>query len=197
MILRTELKEIGRLQKPHGINGEITASSPLDSGEFSALRCIVLEIDGIFVPFFIRAVRPKSSQTVLLTIDGVASEDEAASLCPATLFALRDDISRLEAEHSSANSHAAECDEDSAEVEEEGFYAEDLVGYTVESDDGLLHGEIIELDDSTDNYLFIVRDRQGRRLMLPVADGSMIEEIDQERHHLLLSLPQGLLDINN
>ncbi len=196
MILRTELKEIGRLQKPHGINGEITASSPLDSGEFSALRCIVLEIDGIFVPFFIRSVRPKSSQTVLLTIDGVASEAEAASLCPATLFALRDDISRLEAGNNNGN--AVDGAEASAEDDEdEGFYAEDLVGYTVESDDGLLHGEIIELDDSTDNYLFIVRDRQGRRLMLPVADGSMIEEIDQERHHLLLSLPQGLLDINN
>ena len=192
MILRTELKEIGRLQKPHGINGEINVQSLLDADELASLRCVVLEIDGIFVPFFISASRPKSAQTSLLTIDGITSEAEAAKLCPAPLYALRDDIRRLEATDSES-----EDDSEDEEDDEEGFYAEDLIGYTVESDDGLLRGEIVDLDDSTDNYLFIVRDQEGRRLMLPVADGSMIEEVDPERHHILLSLPEGLLDLNN
>lgn len=192
MILRTELKEIGRLQKPHGINGEINVTSPLDADELSALRCVVLEIDGIFVPFFINAARPKSSQSALLTIDGINSEVEAAALCPAPLYALRDDIRNLE-----TAADEEDDEEDDNEDDDEGFYAEDLIGYTVESDNGLLRGEIVELDDSTDNYLFIVRDEAGRRLMLPVADGSMIEEIDPDRHHIVLSLPEGLLDLNN
>lgn len=192
MILRTELKEIGKLQRPHGINGEINVQSQLDADELASLRCVVLEIDGIFVPFFISASRPKSSHTSLLTIDGITSEAEAAKLCPAPLYALRDDIRRLEATDSE-NEEDSEDEED----DEEGFYAEDLIGYTVESDDGLLRGEIVDLDDSTDNYLFIVRDQDGRRLMLPVADGSMIDEVDTQRHHLLLSLPKGLLDLNN
>lgn len=192
MILRTELKEIGKLQRPHGINGEINVQSRLDADELASLRCVVLEIDGIFVPFFISASRPKSSQTSLLSIDGISSEAEAAKLCPAPLYALRDDIRRLEATDSES-----EEDSEDEEDDEEGFYAEDLIGYTVESDDGLLRGEIVDLDDSTDNYLFIVRDQNGRRLMLPVADGSMIEEVDTQRHHILLSLPEGLLDLNN
>ena len=192
MILRTELKEIGKLQRPHGINGEINVQSQLDADELASLRCVVLEIDGIFVPFFISASRPKSSHTSLLTIDGITSEAEAAKLCPAPLYALRDDIRRLEATDSES-----EEDSEDEEDDEEGFYAEDLIGYTVESDDGLLCGEIVDLDDSTDNYLFIVRDQDGRRLMLPVADGSIIEEVDTQRHHLLLSLPKGLLDLNN
>lgn len=192
MILRTELKEIGKLQRPHGINGEINVQSRLDADELASLRCVVLEIDGIFVPFFISASRPKSSQTSLLSIDGISSEAEAAKLCPAPLYALRDDIRRLEATDSER-----EEDSDDEGDDGEGFYAEDLIGYTVESDDGLLRGEIVDLDDSTDNYLFIVRDQDGRRLLLPVADGSMIEEVDTQRHHLLLSLPKGLLDLNN
>ena len=192
MILRTELKEIGKLQRPHGINGEINVQSQLDADELASLRCVVLEIDGIFVPFFISASRPKSAQTSLLTIDGITSEAEAAKLCPAPLYALRDDICRLEATDSES-----EEDSEDEEDDEEGFYAEDLIGYTVESDDGLLRGEIVDLDDSTDNYLFIVRDQDGRRLMLPVADGSIIEEVDTQRHHLLLSLPKGLLNLNN
>lgn len=190
MISRTDLKEMGRLQKPHGINGEITATSDLEAGELAGLRCVVLEIEGIFVPFFINASRPKSSNSALLTIDGVSTEAEAAALCPATLYALREDVAGL------YDSSDAPEDEESGE-EEEGFYAEDLIGFTVESDDGRLRGEIVDLDDSTDNYLFIVRDSEGKRVMLPVADGSMIEEVDPERHHLLLSLPEGLLDLNN
>lgn len=192
MILRTELKEIGKLQRPHGINGEINVQSQLDADELASLRCVVLEIDGIFVPFFISASRPKSSHTSLLTIDGITSEAEAAKLCPAPLYALRDDIRRLETTDSES-----EEDSEDEEDDEDGFYAEDLIGYTVESDDGLLRGEIVDLDDSTDNYLFIVRDQDGRRLLLPVADGSIIEEVDTQRHHLLLSLPKGLLDLNN
>lgn len=192
MILRTELKEIGRLQKPHGINGEINATSPLDAAELAALRCVVLEIEGIFVPFFISSARPKSSQSSLLKIDGIASEAEAAALCPAPFYVLRDDIARLE-----AGDDGEDDEEADEEGDDEGFYAEDLIGYTVESDDGAFSGEIIDLDDSTDNYLFIVRDSAGRRVMLPVADGSMIEEIDPERHHLTLSLPEGLADLNN
>lgn len=191
MISRTELKEIGRLQKPHGINGEITASTDLEAADLAALRCVVLDIDGIFVPFFISAVRPKGPRTALLTIDGISSDSEAAPLCPAPLYALREDIAGLE------TADGGEDEDDVMDDEEEGFYAEDLIGYTVESDDGRLRGEIVELDDSTDNYLFIVRDEAGKRIMLPVADGSMIEEVDPERHHILLSLPEGLLDLNN
>ncbi len=195
MILRAELKEIGRLQKPHGINGEINATSILDAEGLASLRCIVLDIDGIYVPFFINASRPKSSQSTLLTIDGIESEAEAARLCPAPLYALRDDIDRLEA--ATADYDDENRGESDNEDEEDGFYAEDLIGYTVESDDGIFKGEIVDIDDTTDNYLFIVRGSGGRRVMLPVADGSMIAGIDERRHHLTLILPEGLIDLNN
>lgn len=50
MIHRSEILEIGRLLKPHGIKGEITVELFGDI-DMRALKCVVVNIDGIFVPF--------------------------------------------------------------------------------------------------------------------------------------------------
>ena len=56
------LTTVGKLMKPHGINGEITVLLTADV-DLAALRCVILEMDGIYVPFFLNSVRPKSSAT--------------------------------------------------------------------------------------------------------------------------------------
>ena len=77
MIKQSELTSIGTFVKPHGIKGELSAETDLDSQEISALKCVVLDMDGIYVPFFVDTVRDKSATTVLLKLDGVDSETEA------------------------------------------------------------------------------------------------------------------------
>ena len=52
MITSDQLTEIGRLGKPHGINGEINAYLDVDV-DTDVMHRIVLLIDGIYVPFFI------------------------------------------------------------------------------------------------------------------------------------------------
>ena len=64
MILRTDITEAGVFNKPHGIKGEISATLDFDI-DLSDVKCIVLDVEGIFVPFFIVSVRPKTSETVL------------------------------------------------------------------------------------------------------------------------------------
>ena len=73
MILESELIEAGKFNKPHGIKGEISATVDIDI-DFDELKCVVMPIEGIFVPFFINSVRPKNGDTYLVTIDGVDSE---------------------------------------------------------------------------------------------------------------------------
>ena len=68
MITESEIIEIGKLGKPHGINGEINAYID-DNVDIERLRRIVLEIDGIFVPFFLNDIRTKRVDTVIMNID--------------------------------------------------------------------------------------------------------------------------------
>ncbi len=91
MITREEISLIGKFNKPHGINGEISATinAPLDVKEDCS--CIVCDIEGIFVPFFINEVRRKSQDNLLITVDGINNEQDAMTLVNRDIYALSRD----------------------------------------------------------------------------------------------------------
>lgn len=178
MIKREELVEIGSFNKPHGISGEINAS--IDSGiNLSDLRCIILDIDGIFVPFFVEAFRSKGTNSYLLTIDGIEDEDAALVISKKSIYALKDDCANIDIQDDNGV-----------------MYAEDFVGYTIVDDQNATIGKIIDIDDSTENFLFIVDKIDGNTVYIPIAD-EFITEINIEKAIIAMSLPDGLFDLNN
>lgn len=177
MIKQDQLIDIGTFNHPHGINGELSAI--IDQGvNLADLRCIVVSMDGIFVPFFISTVRPRGTNSLLLTIDGIRNEKEAATLANKTIYALKEEYTP----------------DDPDEEETDGLYASDLIGFRINDLSGQLSGEISGVDDSTENVLFIISDPSGKNLLIPVAD-EYIESIDIENHTVTFSLPDGFLDI--
>lgn len=177
MIKRTEITEAGVFNKPHGIKGEISATLDIDI-DLAGVKCIVMEVEGIFVPFFISSVRPKTAETCLVTIDGIDSEEKARRMAGKSFYVLDSDLP------------------DDADDDEDGFYASDLVGYTVvDSQLGEL-GEITDFNDSTSNVLFIVSRPDGSEIYIPVAD-EFIDEVDTSAAKLLTTLPEGIVDLNS
>lgn len=178
MITRDLITPIGRTIKPHGINGEIATAidSEIDP---EALKCLIIEIDGIFVPFFINATRPRGAESVLLSIDGISNEREAKAICPKTVYALKCDVGDI--------SGNGQPDSD------DGFYAEDLIGFQVTADGNDI-GEITDIDNTTDNFLFIITPANGKKRYIPVAD-EFINEVNPDSRTIDMSLPEGLLDL--
>lgn len=172
MIRNNELCEIGTLQKPHGIKGEISATIEPDVDP-SSLSCIVVDIDGIFVPFFIVSYRPKSVESILLTIDGVTNESEASEFNGKTLYALASDLP----------------DRNDAD----GFYLSDLIGFSIFDVEGREIGQITDFDDSTENILLFVAptSNQGEIMYIPAADEFFVG-IDAEKKQVIMNLPEGL-----
>lgn len=179
MITLSDIRAVGKLLKPHGISGEIVVQLDVDV-DLSEPRCVILDIDGIFVPFFVSNVRPKSSETDLVTIDGITDEKMAAALCGKTLYLLQTDFDSL----------AGGDDEEG----DGGFYADDLVGFSVASVDGSLEGKVVAIDTTTENYLFIIETPSGKRVFVPVAD-EFIALLDPETRRIEFDLPEGLLDL--
>ena len=178
MITREELISIGHYNKPHGVASEISATVDVDVDLLSGLTCLVSEMDGIFVPFFVNACRVKSSETVLLTIDGIGNEAEAALLVNHEIYALKRDY---EQELEDADADALPLDY--------------FIGFSVQDVSGAQLGEITDVDEQTENALFIV-DHDGDAIMLP-ANEDFIVEFDLEKRVMVMDLPQGLLDLNN
>lgn len=172
MIARDKLDEIGRFNKPHGVRGEISATIPdLDPADLS---CIFVEIEGLFVPFFIENVRTKGSETYLLTIKGIADENDGALLANKPIF--------------------ADADEIETDKTDDGFYMSDLIGYSVIDGDRVA-GVIEDYDDSTDNVLFIVRKTGSDETFFVPAAEDIITEINPENKTISMDLPLGLLDL--
>ena len=178
MITRDELIAIGRYNKPHGVAGEISATIYVDMDTLQGLSCLVTDIDGIFVPFFVNACRPKSQETVLLTIDGIDNEKEVSRLVNHDIYALKRDYRQ-----------------ESLDSDADGFPLDYFIGFELRDSDGQRVGEITDVDEQTENAIFIV-DREGAELMVPATD-ELIVEFDLDKKVMVMDLPQGLLDLND
>lgn len=177
MIKRQDLTRIGRINKPHGHAGEISASVSPDI-DMKQLRFVVMEIDGIFVPFMVTGARSRGMEAQLLTLDGINSDISAAKFTGMELFA---PTSRLKTVAGDSNDGP---DDDSISVDA-------LIGFRVIAD-GKDIGEIADIDDSTPNTLFIVTTPTEKTIYIPVAD-DFITEIDIESGKIFMDLPEGLI----
>lgn len=178
MIRRSDIFPAGIFGKPHGVCGEISATFDPDV-DITATDCVIVDIDGIYVPFFIESLRPKGRESYLLTIDGIDDEIMAKGLVNRQIFlkeALRDSI---------IAGGDRDCDD--------GFYAADLIGFEMLTESGEVLGRISDIDDSTANVLFVVsRNGSQSDLLVPVAD-EFITAVDTDKSTVTVDLPDGLI----
>ena len=78
MIRQEEVYRIGRLGKAHGVKGEV--SLQFDDDIFDRADCdyLVLDVDGILVPFFIEEYRFRSDTVALVKFEDVDNQHRAA-----------------------------------------------------------------------------------------------------------------------
>ena len=180
MIYSTDIEQIGKFLKTHALKGELNAQLEIDSDFLRPEIPIIMDIDGIFVPLYPESVRPKGHFTSLVKLDGIDSEAEARQFVNKEIYARISDVEEFVGD-----------DVD----DEEGAYADDLVGYELVSlPENIIVGEITEVDCSTANVLFIV-DADGERVYVP-ASPDLIDEIDTEKRSVYMTLPDGLLELN-
>ena len=169
MIKREEVYKIGRLGKAHGIRGEV--SFLFDDDVFDRVNAdyLILDIDGILVPFFLEEYRFKSDANALVKFDGIDTLERAKELTGCEVFFPR---------------------EMSDEDDEHISWAE-IVGYElVDSETGTVAGTIASVDDSTMNTLFELED--GR--LIPASE-ELIQKVDTKKHQIEIKLPEGILEL--
>ncbi len=170
MIRREEVYKIGRLGKTHGIKGELSMMIDDDVFDRVDAEYLVLELDGIMVPFFMEEYRFKTDDTVLVKFDGIDTQQRARELTGTDVYFPRE---------------MADSD-DSDELR----YAQ-LVGFTViNAADGKAVGEIAAVDEQTINIMFELKD--GR--LLPASE-ELIVEINTEKKEIMMIISEGILDL--
>ena len=169
MIKAEEVYKIGRLGKAHGVKGEVSFQFDDDIFDRVDADYLVLDIDGILVPFFMEEYRFRSDTVCLVKFKGVDTQQRAQELTGCDVFFPR----ALAEERDEMPSLAS------------------LVGFAIVNDaNGETIGHIAAIDDSTANILFELEDG----MLIPASD-ELITDIDAEQRTIRMNIPEGLLDI--
>lgn len=176
MIRQEEVYKIGKIGKPHGVKGEVSFLFDDDVFDRVDADYLVLDIDGILVPFFFDEYRFKSDNTALILFSGVDTKDKAQDLTGCDVFFPK-----------SLSDRAAD------ELSWSEFCGFTLVNATA---DNQVIGIITAVDDSTINILFNVRTPQEQDILVPAAE-ELILNVDAEKKTITVKLPEGLLNLGN
>ena len=169
MIKKEEVYKIGLFNKPHGIHGELQFTFTDDI--FDRVDCdyLVCLLDGIFVPFFMEEYRFRSDELALIKFEDVDTQERAAELTGTEVFFPRE----------------------VAEQEDDDMSLAQIVGFEIiDFSTGKSLGKIASVDNSTKNILFELEND----ILIPVAE-EWIKEIDNNSKKIVMSLPEGLLDL--
>lgn len=175
MITKDDIVEIGKFMKTHALKGELNALLDVDFDYADDGNPLIVEIDGIFVPFYAESLRPKGTDAALIKLHDVDSQDAAREFVNKIIYGLRKDVA------------------DYFEVSEDEI-ASDFKGFKIVDNHIGDVGTVIGIDDSTANILFIVERADGSEVLVPVAD-EFIESVDEPNKVIKTTLPSGLLDI--
>ena len=169
MIKQEEVYRIGRLGKTDGVKGEVSLQFDDDIFDRVDADYLVLELDGILVPFFIEEYRFRSDTVALIKFEDVDTQQRANELTGCDVYFPR-----------------ALAADDEGEVSLSLLVGFDLV----EANGGTTIGRIAAIDDTTANLLFELED--GR--LIPAND-DLIRDIDTKRKTIKMEIPEGLLEL--
>lgn len=174
MIRQGDVYKIGKLGKPHGVKGEVSFMFDDDVFDRTDADYLILDIDGILVPFFIDEYRFHGSETALVKFDGIDTQDEARELTGSDVFFLR------------------ELSSDGGESVSLAW----IIGCKlIDASTGNTIGVIQSLDKSTINTLFEVSTNGGGTMLVPACE-ELITNVDKEKKEVKINIPDGLLGLN-
>lgn len=171
-----DLREIGRIVRPHGVKGAFKVAPETDDPDrFLSLEKIYIGPDeGSVTSFDIVSVRiqpSKHGQTVILELEGIEDRTAAEQMGKPRVFAAESDL---------------------PELEEGEYYMDELIGLDVDDGSGQIVGSVADVLELPGQDRLLVRKKSGGEALVPLVP-DLIESIDFEKQIVRLIPMEGLL----
>ena len=174
MIKKEEVYKIGRIGKPHGVHGELQLQFSDDVFDVVDADYLILDIDGILVPFFMEEYRFRSDEIALMKFCDINSDAQARELTGCIVY-----FPRKLAEEGTDDVSWAQ-----------------IVGYSLidEATNNVI-GKIVAVQmKQLFNTLFEVTTPEGEEILIPASD-ELIVVTDIASKTITMRIPSGLLDL--
>lgn len=166
---------VGEVSKPHGLAGEFSIMSHVDSPDFFGhVPRLYLRVDPRARPRRVRLRSWRLHKTrVLITLDHIEGRDQADRLRGAQLLVHEEDLPpRQEGE----------------------IYQRELIDADVLLPSGEILGRIRSVSDAGGQELWTIVTNGGQEVLFP-AHEQLIQEVDLERRIIRIDPPPGLLEL--
>ena len=176
MIKISDISLVGKFQRTHALKGELNMIIDIDPDYFLEGNPMIVDYDGIYVPYYVESLRPKGSTSYLVKLAGINSEKEASSFVNKDIYIEKEDALQFK-----------------EELSESPHY---LIGFNVfDINQGKAIGIIDDLLDIKSNLILCINTNDNEELLIPF-NKDFIKEIDDIQKTLKMDLPDGLIDIN-
>ena len=174
MITKNSVFKIGLLGKPHGVKGEIQFRFIDDIFDRQQSNYLIINIDRILVPFFIEDYRFRSDNLALIKFYDINNLQQVSELIGREVFF---PYSLSDFDNKGLTSFSQ------------------LINFTIINNSNNKDlGKIISIDDSTINSLFEIKNKEGKKYLLP-ANEKLIKNIDIKNQIIEMFIPNGILEL--
>ena len=164
--------EVGKIVKTHGVNGEVIVELDNPAILEDTTEPVVLEIEGLRVPFFISQARAVSAQRARVQFDCTHTEKRAKTLVGCKFFVSPDVFDDIDDEYASPSA---------------------IVGFTVVDKRHGDIGKVLSVDNLNINPIMVVGEKQT---LIPFHP-EFVSKIDFRKRQVRVALPDGLLNLND
>ena len=164
--------EVGKIVKTHGVNGEVIVELDNPAILEDTTEPVVLEIEGLRVPFFIKQAQAVSAQRARVQFDCTRTEQRAKTLVGCKVFVNPDVFDDLDDEYASPSA---------------------IVGFSVVDKKHGDIGKVLSVDNLNINPIMVVGEKQT---LIPFHP-EFISKIDFRKRQVRVALPDGLLNLND
>jgi len=168
--MRKNFVPIGRVVRPHGVRGKMKLDYfGQDVNSFPPSHEVFIEVEaGRLKAYEILETTPQAPR-LILQLEGIRREEEVVPLVGKEVFIKRDVL---------------------PDLEEGEYYWVDLLGMSVETQEGKHIGRVKEIFSTGANDVYVVSGQRGE-ILLP-ATGEVIQDVDRERGVIKVFRKDGL-----
>lgn len=167
-----DLLQVGAITSTHGIRGEVKVFPTTDDvNRFKKLKEVVLDTGKEQITLQIQGVK-FFKQFVILKFKGIDNINDIEKYKGKSLFVTR---------------------ENAVKLEKDEYFIADILGSTVEDEDGKFLGTLKDVIVTGANDVYVVENEEGKELLFPAIKECVLN-VDVEQAKITVHIMPGLLD---
>lgn len=179
MIRNSEVFKIGFITKQRGLRGEVEMSFTDDCFDSGTSDYLVIEMDGILVPFFWEEYSFKTDDTAIIKFEDIDTDIKARTLVKHSVYYPKKHVTTPKNQKDCATLSSYKA----------------LTGFEVLNAKSEILGKIVHVDDSSANILLTINHEGSKELLVPFHNDFLIA-FDLRERTIQIDIPEELLHLN-